>query len=97
MELRVESTTTFAKDIFDGVKRLRKRAKMEKRPFTITDGTVYWKDKEFLDALYEAGIEEGDDTKYALKDDNLVLYEAHEGKEGWKFYKVYWVQWEDEK
>ena len=97
MELKVESITTFAEDIFDGIERLIKRAEMEHRPFSITDGIVYWNHKNLLDTLYETGIEEGDDTKYALKDDDLVLYEAHQGKESWKFYKVYWVQWEDER
>ena len=96
MKLKVESITTFAEDIFDGIERLAKRAKMERRPFSITDGVAHWSSESLLDALYETGIEEGDDTKYALKDDDFVLYEAHQGKQGWKFYKVYWVQWEDE-
>ena len=97
MKLKVESITTFAEDIFDGIERLAKRAKMERRPFSITDGVAYWSSESLLDALYETGIEEGDDTKYAVKDDDLVLYEVHQRKEGRKFYKVYWVQWEDEK
>ena len=95
MDLKVESVTTFAEDIFDGVERLVKRAKMEHRPFRITDGTVYWNDKAFLDALYETGIEEEDDTEYALKDDDLTLYEVRRNGEHCKFYPVYWIYWED--
>ena len=53
MELKVESITTFAEDIFDGIERLTKRAKMERRPFSITEGVTHWSSESLLDALYE--------------------------------------------